>query len=484
MDRLEIDHLVAASRATVGLTVLLATLAAGWACPRPACAAGSIRVAVTAIDGRGGGRGAIKNFQRALKRLPGLRIQTTKGFYAEARAQGVERRLPEDSGAISSVAVTLGVDAVIYGRVAKPKHRPRKRSRRRDRVLHLTVYNGGDGSVIGQHDVRVPKGKLTKQLWRRAARTVAKDLRQGTREPAFTIAAPPEPVVDERFDRLEGTDGRDRYSPEPVPAHDQNMRIGDDRDDDPPTGDAEIIRVRAGAILLSRSFDYQVTDESMPFRDGGIQYATTLAPGVAVEADLFPAAIFTGGAASDFGLRLSFHKAFLQTKQTVSRSDGTDETRDLETHHSHLRTGLLYRHRFGDDEAAPEIAGGVGLGFLTFELQGNGEYDGASYTYIDTVVGGEIPLGTRYAIADLSARLLPWASLGDTTTELGESASIIGWGIAVGLSSRWGAGLSSHIGLDYTALSADVSGTGRDERQGKTASDAYTTLKAMVEGRF
>lgn len=459
--------MTAPTRSTIARSLLvLAALAVAV----PAAARDDQRVAVGAIDGVRDERQTIVGLQRELRRLPRVDIQTTSGFRKEAARQGAADRLPDDPRALSAVAHALQVDAVIYGRVEKP------RRRRRDRVLILTVYNGGDGTILGEHSIRVRRGRFTRGVWRRAARALEDDIRRGDHT-LYAVRpppppSPPPPAAATTF--------------EPVPVAVDMAPVADEAPDDgPPAGArADLVRLRAGIAVLSRTFEYAADAASPQFGDGGIQYESSLSPGVAIEAELYPLAALTAGPGGNVGIGVRFEKVFLGTRQTVTLDDGTTEERDLETDHHHLVFDLRYRHRFGTGDAAPELGGRLGMGLLDFALEDNPEYRGTSYTYFLVGAGARVPLGTPLLAADVQLAWIPTADLGDSVEELGEEASASGFAVFAGLSSRVGDDFTLQGGFDLTSFSADVSGTGRGGRIGKTADDRYLGFRVMAGYRF
>lgn len=421
-----------------------------------AASAAELQVAVGAIDGKGGGTKAIAELQTELKRLGDIRIHTTKELQRAAADEGVADRLPDDARALGRLCAYLEIDAVIFGGFAGG-------GRRGPGDLRLTVYNGGDGAILGEHTF---SGKPGKAFWRHVAQTLEPDLRRGSRYPPRAVAPPPpvtpEPVV---------------LPVEPVPVEDVSASTT--------AGKAELLRVRGGLSFMSRSFEYTADGESPQFTDGGIRYESSMAPGVAIEAELYPLATATDGPGRDFGIGVRFEKTFLgATRQEVTLDDGTTEEHDLETKHQHLTFDLRYRHRFGEGDASPEISAFAGMGLLDFELESNPEYRGTSYRYWRLGLGAVVPFGTPLIGADVRFQFFPSANLGDTVEELGDEASTSGFGVYGGLVSRIGNDFTAHAGFDLTALDSDVKGKGREGRVGKSAEDRYLGVRVLAGYQF
>ena len=434
-------------------------------------------VAISAIEGPGGGTASIKKLQRELDKLRRIQIVGTRRFNDRARALGVDGGMPDGERYIREVVIDLRVDAVVYGRIEKV----RGKRHRRDRTLRLWVYNGADGAQLGEYRIRVAKGRFTTATWRKAARTIAPDIRRGRHEPPVNVIdargefeSGGEPIVDVVSIDREPANSRARR---PVSTRADTFAFDDLADK---SRGHEIFRVNAGLTFLIRSFDYQVKEDSIPFREGGINYDVTFAPGLALNLEIFPFAAFGSGLLDELGLAFAYQRSFLETQQEVTRTDGTEERRTLETRHQHIQLGLVFDHPFGDGPAAPIVRGGLGLGFLSFVLQGNPEYSGAEYTWIGAHLGGRLPLGTRYAMLDGNLHVVPVASLGDTVEEVGGDAAVFGWGVDVGVTSAITDALTTHAGIDFTSFGATVSGTGRDGRKGDSTSDTYLNLRVLA----
>ena len=126
----------------------------------------------------------------------------------------------------------------------------------------------------------------------------------------------------------------------------------------------------------------------------------------------------------------------------------------------------------------------MGYGSLAFEVEDNDDYRGATYAYVDLGVGGYIPLTTPLVALELDLAWLPTADLGDRTDEIGGEATTSGYRIYGGLASTLPSGLFFSGGLEFTGFSSEVSGTGRDGRLGKEASDSYFGARLMGGYRY
>ncbi|MEZ4475259.1 MAG: hypothetical protein R3F60_31590 [bacterium] len=439
----------------------------GWACllllwlAGEAAAAVSVRVAIGDFTGRGSSPAGIEAFQSALKRLGGIGLESTSAYQDKARELGVEAALPRDVYAVIDVTAGIDVDAVLY-----LESRP---GRGRDTDLIIQVYAGRSGSMLGEHTIRVKRGRLTSGIWKKAARSVEQDI-YATLDavaPPPRRAPPPPPVEPAR-------------RPEPTPRVRDDL---DDLDDERGAGNQPMFRLAAGLSLLARTFSYTALADSPQFSDGGIQYESALVPGIVLDAEFHP---FAGraGFLGDLGLGLRYEKVFVSTEQEVELTDSRTKTQPLETSHDHVVVRGLWRHALSGDPAAIELLGGLGLGILAFAVADNDEYNGVTYTYLDLTAGVYLPLGTPLAALDVQFSVLPVVGLGDTVKELGAEASTFGWRAYLGAGSRLASGLTASAGVEYLSMAADVTGSGRGGRKGQTAEDAFLGLRLLGGYQF
>lgn len=426
--------------------------------------ANDLRVAVGDLAGPGAGRKQLIRWQRALKKLGGLRIQSTGDFKKQARAMQAQDLIPQDSRALTDVSAVLEVDVVLYGSVVRADQRTWPGSAGDDRVLLVSIYSGKDGRFVAEEIVEVPRGKLTASVWRKAAVAVEPYLGEAS------VAGAPEPAM--RFDTVP-------VDPEPV-RPEPRARTETPEDYGPGAGTFPLFRLHGGLALLSRDFDYTAAADSPLFAEGGIQYASAIVPGMALDVEAYPLARLTDGAGRGFGLGMRFEKVFLETEQTVTGPDGEQVVSTLETSHSHVLLRLLYRYVLA---GGTELSGHLGLGFLGFEIQENPEYDGVSYTYLTVGAGGHVPLGSPLIAVDLRASILPYVGVGDSVDELGAEASSFGWraygGIALVVDD-----LSLQFGIEYTGIGTEITGEGRGGRKGTEATDRYIGARLMAGYRF
>jgi opacity protein-like surface antigen len=462
----------------VGLAMLVSALAVLLGAGA-AAAADSVRVAIGDFTGSGASTRGIGVFQGALKRLGGVGIESTRSFQNEARRMGVKRDIPGDSDALIQVSAAVDVDAIIY------MHIERSRKRRRDKILRLDVYAGRNGRLVGEHSVRVSRGRLTRSVWKKAARAVEQDLYDSLEvrpPPPKRRSEPMEmPVTDLDGGRDRGDDRRrDRYTD--IGRMGSSLGDGRDDDDDGVAG-GEMFRLAGGISLLSRSFDYKATDQSPKFNPGGIQYDSAMVPGFALDAEYYPFVRMTRGFAKGFGLHLRFEKVFVNTEQTVQTDTGPT-VQALETSHNHFLLRAMYRHKFNPRPDSIEVHGGLGFGVLSFQMAENEEYNGALYQYFDITLGAYAPLSTQYFAIDLRASVMPAVSLGETVEELGEAAATFGFRVYAGLASAVSKNIDLSAGFEYTGFSSTISGAGRDGREGNTAEDTYVGIRVLGGYRF
>ncbi len=424
-------------------------------------AAQEVRVAIGDVGGRGGGKRAIGKLQKQIRRLPDVAIQSTRGFKREAKRMRVHRRIPEDAQALADLCEATNVDAVVYGRLVKPKDR--KRRRRKDKDLELVVYSGRTGEIVGEQVIEVRKGRLTTKVWKRAAAAIEPDLRASLPAPE---PPPPPPPPPPRYVEPE---------PQPVAVFDDPIPL----EGPEPQVDFPRVRIYGGLMLLSRSFSYTTNPDSPSFSKTGIEYESSVVPGPALDAEVYPLAFIRKDALRGIGLGLSFAKVFLSTKQTRER-DGMTEAQELDTQHHQFELRVLYRHRLWDDPLSPELGVHFGYGNMAIAIEENPEYDGTVYDYVSLGLSGQLPLFTEMLALDLAFSALPYADMGDSVEEVGAKADTSGWTVYAGLSSKILGELVARLGLEYTSLSSDISGEGRGGRVGEDAEDTWLSVRLQM----
>jgi hypothetical protein len=447
-----------------------------------------VYIVVGRIDGIRRSRRHRTQFQRALGALPNVQITSSRIFSEQALGLRIRDALPEDATGLEKICELLELDGAIYVQVEPDG---------RDSRVTVTLYAGDQGQFMGEQVIRVPNGRLNEEVWRVAAAALLPELQRLRHTEAISkTQRPRDRVVPRAAVRVRE---RRPESRRPRTATDRARRSNSERGyaldqiDSLPVDSAvnekhadkrktvlPIAQLRVGAMALARTFSYTTNPASLIFAEGGIDYELGLVPGFVIDAHVAPFA-HKRGAIRGLGFRLLYEKAFFQTLQTVTKDDGSETTTLLESRHSHIAGQLTYRHVFG---SRAEIGGYLGGGNLTFELAENAEYGGASYGYIELGMQGFVPLGTPYFGLDARAGILPYASLGDTVEELGDSATIFGYRVYVGLEARLPMGLTFSSGAEYTVFQSDVSGEGRGGRIGQSASDDFITLRFLGGYRF
>ncbi len=454
----------------------------------PALAQG-VHVCVLGVQGKGAGAPVTQGLQDALAKLPGVTFETARNFLAEASQRGVDDRVESGGRPMAQVARALSIDAVVRGTLEESR-------RSKDKVLTLSVYNGGDGKLLGEQVLTVSGGKFTPAFFKQAARAVEPYIHMGTSrgDPGVMVDPAPRrpegrrPGGDDEVKEVADGTG-ETAEPATLDTHDEPAPT---RSDDPK---AEAVVVRAGLAFVKRTFRCKVavptaaTIDHYLFVPDGISYNSSLSPGVAFQGDIYPLAFALTGPVTGIGLSLGYEKTFLGTQQKVNEVDGTSQTAHLDTKQSVFDLGLKYRYTFspGPGGVSPEVDGGLGMAWSTFDLGKNDVYRGTDYRYLHLGVGGRVPLGTPYAIAELALRFIPSADLGSTAKELGKTVDAMGYGLTVGMSSELGSGFTAGVSLDYTSFSGDVKGEGRANaagqvREGSSMEDAY--LGILIEGGY
>lgn len=455
-----------------------------------------VHVAIVGVRGKGGGATAVQGLQGALQKLRGITFESTRNFLAEADQRGVADRVETDPKAMSQVARALEVDAVVSGTLDEAK-------RSKDKVLTLSVYNGGDGKLLGEEVVEVPGGKLTAKTYAAGARAIEPYIRMGDHKPgpgalaAVERPARPAPVTEAPVETLPGETAADESEEEPARGA---AEAGD------------FLRVQGGLSFRKRTFRYKTTpheDEAGPPKvtyilPDGISYDSSLAPGFGLALEVYPLALSMTGPVTGLGLTFGYEQVFLTSKQTITTDDTAADAEadagptELDTTERVIDLGVKYRYAFGKAGAAPEVMASFGMAWSTFELEKNDEYRGTNYRYPHLGIGGRIPFGTPLVAAELELRYIPTADAGDTTQELGKSADLAGYGLTADIVSQFGAGFMATAGIDYTAISGDVKGEGRSKelvdaagttverkvRLGKSIDDSYLGIHVRAGYHF
>ncbi len=456
-----------------------------------------VEVVVGGLDGRDLGPRDADDLSDALRDLRGVRVVDAIDFEREARSMRVDDLVPQNAGALTDLCRALRVNAVIYGISDVPNRDNWPRARRNDRVLFLSIYSGATGEFIDERVVRVEGGQYNRRIWRDAVQSIESLLFEagrnrsdgGRNDDGGGRDQYDDGNVRDRYDSRDDTDRRKDNFDDRGDGYDDRY---DNRDDDyggrKRGGGSTLFQVYAGANFMRRDFDYAAAVGG-PFSENGIKYASSLAPGLAVEGELFPLAR-SGGSVEGLGIGARFEKVFLETTQTVIEpvmpgmegvGQQAPEETVLTTEHSHLLLRALYRHRFSGGQ---EFIGHAGVGFLTFAIAANDEYNGVEYTYLDIGARAVVPLSSPAASLDFRLAFMPSVSLGKTVTEVGGAASTYGYRAYGGLLSVLRSGLSLRAGAEYSAYESDITGVGRSLRKGISASDGYFALRIMAGYRL
>lgn len=173
--------------------ILVSALALAW----PADSLAETKtVVVSSVTGKGGGSGAVIKLNRALGKLPDVKVLSPRIFWKEATRRGLQDLVPLDGEAVSSIAVALKINAVIFGDITR-----KGSSRSKRHVATFQVISGGTGLVVGRGEVSLARPRLSTKGARTAAQLLAPFL-QHTRHtatparptalsvPAEVVAAP------------------------------------------------------------------------------------------------------------------------------------------------------------------------------------------------------------------------------------------------------------------------------------------------------
>jgi len=376
---------------------------------------------------------------------------------------------------IPGLATVLQAEAVICGQI-------------RRRRLTLKVFNGGDGALMAKVRLPLRRGAMTAATMARATRRldpiIARTWNWGGEEtrssaPAkaappmlterTTIAAPPEPNAWEGNDQENPLASRHRRSrvraSATVSARPEAVR-----------GRAShAVRLSAGPAFLLRR-NYSVYEAAVPRDAQG--WKTTPVAGLALDGELFPAAWFTQGWASNIGLGLSYSRYF----GLSWRNDGDPE--DHTATHQVLTADVRgrYRHEFGP--RALVVSGHFGYRRLTFAMN-----DGATPAVIPDVALSSLDMGLEAQMdllprwIALSARFsyLPTLGRGEIVQN-GEYGAGSGTGLLFGgaASGQIMGPVGWNLSMDYTRYTVVFDGDPTASRHAAKARDRYLTSVLML----
>ena len=324
---------------------------------------------------------------------------------------------------------------------------------------------------------------MNREVWAVAAEAIRPDIvsalgKAGPPARARVWDARPAPRVRDRVDARDRRRDREITS---VETSDRNLPLADEEVEvETSTSNAPIADLRIGAMSLARSFKYTASPSSQIFNEGGIDYNLGLVPGLVVQAQFMPFSRRRGGI-KGLGFRFMFEKAFFRTQQTVTNIDLSTETQLLDSNHMHIVRHLTYVHRFA---GGGEVGGYQALETSCLSSPQMTSTPVRITSYIDAGASGFIPFGTPSIGLAANAGMVPYASMGDTVTEMAGEATVFGYRLYGGLESRLPMGLVLSVGADYTAFLGELTGVGRGGRVGKSSDDGFVTLRFMGGYRF
>ena len=222
----------------------------------PAVAAARQRVVVLPFAGKRAS-GAERAIRDALRGRSEVETVAASSMFSAAQRLGYSRRDLRDGVTLSLVAAEVQADAIVKGHIT---------SKGRTAYLHLKVINGGDGTSLGGHKVRLRRGKADKAVARDAVRRLMpfvrraqwqpqgededewyEDRRVDVRDDWRTSPPPVDPLDGSSPDRLEASEA-DLVGL--APAQQERRRAA--KAQGPGAAD---LRLSAGVASLSRSYE-------------------------------------------------------------------------------------------------------------------------------------------------------------------------------------------------------------------------------------
>ncbi|WP_428267725.1 hypothetical protein [Haliangium sp.] len=459
------------------------------------------RIVVIPFSGSGGGR--IADTTGEVLAQAGHTVVSAGDYRDAASKLDARGRDPAD---IAKVAAEVGVDAVIFGDIERP-------ARLREVTVH--VHAGATGVEVGTFRFTAKRRRLNKEEQatvrdglvplldnleggpvRPAPRTPAgdQDIEMGGDQDIEMggdqdIEMGGDPDIEmggdtpERPTTTTGTgpveqvsDTEDAFDAVPAGRTPASTRDRDDGDEGPKASSStrRAMDVAAGLSLNSRFLRASTQAGAT-----GPEYNGTVAPGVFIDAEVYPAAFGpesmpARAILSNIGIRVLFDRVLFLT----SGVEGGGQSADLDTTHMRFGVGLVYRYFFGDADNAPVIKLGVGYDRLQFSLDKDAAPAGidvdlpnVAYSSIDPGVAFTYPISGALAVtADARLLLVLGAGEVEDMDEYGGTSSSLGFDIGAEVEYEILPRLSVRGALRFVDVTLAFDGTGaRTDRDGNAA---------------
>lgn len=346
--------------------------------------AGAQSVVVLDFEGPRSGRARAD----VIKALRAGDVELIEQAQAEAQAQELGVSLDSDTGR-SKVAAKIGASAFLNGTTVKRKKRMR---------LTLIVYNGRDGTVVGEARVGARKAKFSRRIRRGL---------MGKLTPLLNETDAPDRVqepdlVDESSQDSDGDSTLSRAAEESAETQARDDAGGFTEDDIADgAGGKPWLQVGFNVGLMARSLTFK--DSVIPLSDHSL--GMNLAP--SLYARVYPMALAGDGPLANIGLELS-------ARRLLFAASKRDEI-EFATNVSDYRIGLHGRLAVGEHSLGLGVGYGVHSGWFSDADDGTKSgVAGVRYKHLRFAVDGTVDVGPLSLEPTLGLLLpLAYGEIGD-----------------------------------------------------------------------
>ncbi len=436
------------------------------------------RIVVNPYSGSGGGRIASKTAE--ILQEAGHSIISFQEYRGAARDLDARGPVPAN---VAKVASQVGFDAVLFGDIDKSSG---------IRQVTVRVF-ASDGREVGSFEFSAKRRRLDRGEQddvRGKLLPIIAALSGGGAPPPRTpdrepdpepdpddgLVMEPDPVTDAAEERLEdGDDPGDAGAGTAVEqAQDTESAFTPGRLNRAPDKDAVAERPATslrGPLDVSAGLNFITRILRSSGDDTGPQYDGS-APGVFVDAEIYPAAFGSGSMPvrillANIGVRARFYRIFGLSSTVEYQDAGRTESADLGTTHQRFGVGLVYRYFLGDGDNPPVIKFGLGYDQLSFSIDKAGvppeqvNLPDVAYSSIDPGLSFRYPINNTIAVS-ASARLLVLLGTGDISNaeEYGDTSSSLGFDVGAEVEYEIIPRLSVRLGAQFTDVTLAFDGNG------------------------
>lgn len=229
-----------------------------------------------------------------------------------------------------------------------------------------------------------------------------------------------------------------------------------------------------GARFYLRDFSYETAQRS-PLLKGGIQYRSGWIIGWGGRISLRPLSGNTRTHLGRFALTGDFEHYQFTSLRTLPDPFGEDDQSELVSSFLRWGAGLKYSVPFSSGNRAHAAGAEFTFRSGSFLVLNNPEYNGFQRLQVEMSIFGSLTLFPRHLWLNLKLGVSPWASLGESTSELGTEAQHLGASAEMGVHYRSEVGISLGTFIHFDYLLSEITGRGRGGRVGEVATDQMIT---------